>query len=201
MSAPKCPQCKRESCICELLHMTPPGKPKPNPAPSAEPEFIVIANTEYRLTDIRAVLSRAGLAIVPAADRSEVQLRDAVVLLERWGATSEYRDDNIQDDTDAFLSGKEWSGKVDRVECSCSAVYITYSCPDCGKSPAADVPSAEERKVLEACEEAKRRLLVMIESLEADEDGTTDNDLLLVDLDGIRNVLARRAAKEGKTDG
>lgn len=54
--------------------------------------------------------------------------------------------------------------------------------------------------VLEACDEAKRRLLVMIESLEADEDGTTDNDLLLVDLDGIRSTLARRQAQRAEPE-
>jgi hypothetical protein len=57
---------------------------------------------------------------------------------------------------------------------------------------------AGARPILEAAEEASRRLLVMIESLEADEDGSTDNDLLLVDLDGIRSLLARRATREQK---
>lgn len=31
MIAPKCPQCRRAGCICELLHMKPPRAPKPVP--------------------------------------------------------------------------------------------------------------------------------------------------------------------------
>jgi hypothetical protein len=58
--------------------------------------------------------------------------------------------------------------------------------------PAAEVMTPAKQAVLDAAEEASRRLLVMIESLEADEDGSTNNDLLLVDLDGIRSLPARR---------